>query len=72
MKNLTKILAAYCAANGIKYTFVAQYIGCDQKKFFKWLYGKGNLEKDQTEKIWRFLNGEFLTPFDAIVEVKEG
>lgn len=72
MESLPKILTSFCDANGIKYSFVAKYIGCDQKRFFKWLYGSGKMEKEQQKKIWEFLNGDFLTPFDAIVEVKEG
>ncbi len=69
MNNLQKLVRAFCDANGVKYTFVASFIGCDQKKFMKWLSGRGKLDEDQQRKVMEFLDGKFLKSLDKLVTI---
>ncbi len=72
MNNLNLIVEKYLHANGVSIKFFAQWIGVDRSTAQKWIKGERSMPKDKIERVWKFLNGEFLTTFDQIVTVKEG
>ena len=70
MKNLATICQKYLDVNGIKYSAFANFIGTDARKVSRWFGGDVELSKEEREKALKFLNGDFLVPFDEIVTLK--